>query len=173
MTNLKKLNNPFGFMNKSQNNITIYTDGSCHTQHKIGGWAAIILVEDEEIGLQDYELNTTHNRMELQAVIKTLEYIENNKLEYKTIIIKSDSQYVVRIRERKEKLKAADFITKKGTPIQNKDLVLQLIHYIESMNLEFVKVKAHQKKTSVRNYNIDVDKRSRQIVRDYVKKNFK
>jgi len=153
-----------------QKKITIYTDGSCHTQHKIGAWASIILIGEDEILLKDYEKNTTHNRMELQAVIKSLEYIRHHKLNYCEICIKSDSQYVVRIKDRKEKLKAADFITKKGTDIQNKDLVQQLIFFIETMNLEFVKVKAHQKKTNIRNYNIDVDKISRKLVREYVKK---
>jgi hypothetical protein len=36
--------------------------------------------------------------------------------------------------------------------------------------VEFVKIKAHQKATDVVNYNIEVDKLSRQIVRDAVKK---
>jgi len=156
----------------TKNIITIYTDGSCHTQNKIGGWATILLINEEEIMLSGHVPKTTHNRMELLAVIKAIEYIENHKLGYQTIIVKSDSQYVVRIKERKEKLKAAEFVTKKGNDIKNKDLIVQLIHYIETLNLEFVKVKAHQKKTDIRNYNIDVDKASRKIVREYNKKTF-
>ncbi|NOZ34673.1 MAG: ribonuclease HI [Chlorobi bacterium] len=150
-------------------NITIYTDGSCHTQHKIGAWAAILLIGDEEIVLSGKKAETTHNRMELLSVIKAFEYIDNHKFTDYKIVIKSDSQYVVGIRERKEKLKAAEFITKKGNQIQNKDLVEQLISFIETMNVQFVKVKAHLKKTDNRNYNRDVDKLSRQIVRDYVR----
>ncbi|MCF6184409.1 MAG: ribonuclease HI [Bacteroidales bacterium] len=152
------------------NNITIYTDGSCHTQHKIGAWAAILLIGDEEIVLSGQKTETTHNRMELLSVIKAFEYIENHKFTGHKIIIKSDSQYVVGIQERKEKLKAADFITKKGNPIQNIDLVEQLIRYTETMNVQFIKVKAHLKKTDIRNYNREVDKLSRQIVRNYVRK---
>lgn len=149
--------------------ITIYTDGSCHTQHKIGGWASIILVDDKEILLKDFELNTTHNRMELLSVIKAFEFIESEDLEFNEIILKSDSQYVVGIQERKEKLQKNKFITKKGNEIQNKDLILRLIHYIEKLPIKFIKVKAHQKKTSERNINREVDKISRKIVRDYVK----
>ncbi len=119
--------------------------------------------------LKDFELNTTHNRMELLSVIKSFEFIENENFEFDKITLKSDSQYVVGIQERKEKLKNNKFITKKGTEIQNKDLVLRLIHYIEKLPIEFIKVKAHQKKTSERNINREVDKISRKIVRDKVK----
>lgn len=151
------------------NEITIYTDGSCHTQHKVGAWAAIILVDNNEILLDGHELNTTHNRMELLSVITALEYIEEQKLPFSKTTVKSDSQYVIKIKERKEKLKQANFITKKGKEIQNKDLVIRLIKFIETIELEFIKVKAHQKKTNIRNYNIDVDKTSRKIVRNIVK----
>lgn len=150
--------------------ITIYTDGSCHTQHKVGGWASIILVNETEVTLSGFELNTTHNRMELVSVIKAFEFIENKDFQYSKIILKSDSQYVIGIQNRKEKLQKTNFITKKGTEIKNKDLVLQLINFIEKLNIEFVKVKAHQKKNSERNINREVDKLSRKIVRDYVKK---
>ena len=107
--------------------------------------------------------------MELLAVIKAFEFIKDKNFEFDKIILKSDSQYVIGIQERKEKLKRANFITKKGTEIQNKDLVQRLIHFIEKLPLEFIKVKAHQKKTSERNINREVDKISRKIVRDKVK----
>jgi len=90
-------------------------------------------------------------------------------LPFSKTTVKSDSQYVIKIKERKEKLKQANFITKKGKEIQNKDLVIRLIKFIETIELEFIKVKAHQKKTNIRNYNIDVDKTSRKIVRNIVK----
>jgi len=158
-------------MNNLKNEINIYTDGSCNPVHKIGGWAAILIFDDEEILLKGEELETTHNRMELLSVIKALEYIENQNLTDCKIIVYSDSQYVVKLIERKVKLVAADFFTKKGSAIQNKVLVEKIIDYIESLNLHFVKVKAHQKKSDSKNYNRDVDKISRKIVREYVRKN--
>jgi len=48
--------------------------------------------------------------------------------------------------------------------------VKELLHLVSIINVEFVKIKAHQKATDVVNYNIEVDKLSRQIVRDAVKK---
>ncbi len=158
-------------MNKIRNEINIYTDGSCNHLHKVGGWAAIIILAEKEILLKGLETETTHNRMELLSVIKAFEYIEKNDLAELKIIVKSDSQYVVRIIERKEQLLTNNFITKKEKPIQNKDLVEKIIHYIDCLDLEFVKVKAHQKKSTKRNYNREVDKISRKIVREYVRIN--
>jgi ribonuclease HI len=152
--------------------IEIYTDGSCHTQCKIGGWAAILFLDGQKIILQGVDQNTTHNRMELLAVIKAIEFTEEN---YKDASLKvyTDSQYVFRIPERMEKLKRTDFITKKGKALQNQDLLEILISGIETLSIEFVKVKAHQHSdssnfNSPENYNSEVDKLARQIVREAV-----
>ncbi len=149
--------------------INIYTDGSCHTELKIGAWAAIILCPKESITLTGEAYDTTHNRMELLAAIEALNYIKKNSdLAQEQIVICSDSQYVVELLDRKDKLQAGNYLTKKGLPRQNADLVKQLISYMESLNLDFIKVKAHQKKTDTENYNRTVDKLSRKIVRQLV-----
>lgn len=103
--------------------------------------------------------------MELLAVLKALDFLENEKLVFSKIEIVSDSQYVVRIIERKEKLKSANFLTKKNNSIRNVELVKKLIEKIESLPLEFTKVKAHQKKTDEINYNRVVDFLARSEVR--------
>ncbi len=152
-----------------QNVIEIYTDGSCHTDYNIGAWAAILLVANDKILLKGEAQNTTHNRMELLAVIKAIEFVDAN---YKnaSLIVYTDSQYVFRIPERMEKLKKNNFQTKKGVPLHNNDLVQILIRQIEVHTIEFIKVKAHQKTESgIINFNSEVDKVARQAVRDVVK----
>lgn len=151
--------------------IEIYSDGSCNQQYKIGGWASIVIIDNKETLLKGEELETTHNRMELLGFIKAIEYLETINMSKNKIRIISDSQYLVNLNERREKLKAANFITGKGTNIQNKDLVEKIIYYIENMDIEFVKIKAHQKRNEIRNVNREVDKISRQIVRNSVQKN--
>ena len=153
--------------------IEIYTDGSCNTQYNIGAWVAILLFADNQILLKGEAQNTTNNRMELMAVIKAIEFANEN---YKnsSLIIYTDSQYVSRIPERMGKLAKNNFITKKGIELQNSDLLRILIHQINSHTIEFVKVKAHQHSniTSLNNsinYNSEVDKIARQIVRETVK----
>jgi len=149
--------------------IQIFTDGSCHTQKKIGGWAAIILFENKKIELEGHELETTHNAMELLAVVKALDFLGKNNISLTKIEVVSDSQYVVGILERKEKLKQANFLTKKNNSIRNIKLVKQLIEKIETLPISFTKVKAHQKKTSEINYNRVVDKLARAVIRKYDK----
>lgn len=153
----------------NSNVIEVFTDGSCHTQLKIGGWASILFFEGRKEVIYGSENGTTHNRMEILAVLKALEHLTSKNKVLEKVIIHSDSQYVVNIITRKEKLKRNKFLSKKGTPLQNADLVQRLIHFIENHNIEFVKVKAHQKETDIINHNHEVDKIVRKLVREKVK----
>jgi ribonuclease HI len=153
-----------------KNDIEVYTDGSCNTQHKIGAWAAILFIGENEFVLKNTEINTTNQQMELQAVLNVLDYIKNENIDYSNIIIYTDSQYVAGIEGRIEKFKNQDYRTKAGEPVRNIDLVKKLVFYIENMQINFVKVKAHQKANDTKNYNRFVDKLCRKMVREYVKK---
>jgi ribonuclease HI len=147
--------------------VKIYTDGSCNTTLKTGGWAAIIFLDDKKIILKGIEFNTSHNRMELTAVIESLQFIEKQNNSHKLVNVYSDSQYVNRIPERIEKLRSNYFLTARGKPVRNADLIEKLITLIVTINIEFIKVKAHQKKNELDNYNREADKISRKIVRNY------
>ena len=155
-------------MNNLSHDIEIYTDGSCHTQLKIGAWAAIIIVNNKKEILKGKEFETTHNRMELLAVINSIKHVLANFSNFNLLKIYSDSQYVVNLNNRKEKLLTNKFITKKGKELNNIDLLAELISFMEMPNIKFIKVKAHQKQTEVENINIEVDIIVRQIVRDAV-----
>ena len=148
--------------------ITIYTDGSCHTQLKIGAWAAVILIANDKKTLTGTANNTTHQRMELMAAIEALSYVQHHFPMVININLISDSQYVIGLPARRQKLQAANFTTKQGQAIQNVDLVQQLYKLSESFNIDFIKIQAHLKKTSDINYNIEVDRLSRQMVREKV-----
>lgn len=150
----------------TENSITVYTDGSCHTQLLQGAWAAILFIDEEKVILQGEERDTTHNRMELKAVINALLYVDKRGLQHKRIHIYSDSQYVVNLVDRIEKLRRKNFITNKGTPIQNIDLIQQLIGQIETHQVQFTKVKAHQKDGDEINREVDI------IVRKLLRKNY-
>lgn len=149
--------------------VEIYTDGSCHTQHFIGAWVAIVFIAGEKIILSGEKLNTTHNQMELTAVIKSLQYLQQLSKKIISITIITDSQYVTGLQERAKKFAAQKFETKKGNAISNVLLVKELLLLSSSMPVNFVKIKAHQKKTAEVNYNMEADKLSRNIVRQAVK----
>ena len=77
--------------------VRIYTDGACVGNPGPGGWAAIILLENEKKELFGGEKLTTNNRMELTAAIKALEYCnkkEQKQLSFKQIKIYTDSTYL-------------------------------------------------------------------------------
>ena len=152
--------------------ILVYTDGSCNPEYEIGAWAAILLVRDEKIVLSGVAEKTTHQRMELSAVIKAFEYLAEANLFDPFIQIFTDSQYVVGIPGRSGKLKAMSFITKSGLPLRNADLLLLLMEYIEKLKPTFIKVKAHQN-DDTQNGNHEVDKLSRKLVREEVERKSK
>lgn len=155
------------------NQVTVYTDGSCMHQMSDGGatgaWVALIFIDDQKIVLQDVVPATTHNRMELAAVIYSIRYITERVVE-PVITFYTDSQYVVQLQQRKEKLISKNFQTQKGTSVRNDDLVRELVGYLEKYSIDFVKVKAHQKQSAFSDYNREVDKLVRKMLREYVKR---
>lgn len=79
--------------------ITIFTDGACNKNHirkNIGGWAYVILNEFGVKTREDSgrEIDTTNNRMEIMAMLKALEIV-NNHYKNEEVTIFSDSQYVI------------------------------------------------------------------------------
>ena len=136
--------------------IEIYTDGSSHTQKLIGAWAAIIYYNDSKIIIKQVVVNANHNRMEMQAVIQAIKFVDTNYSTNIPIIINSDSQYVVNLVDRKEKLKKNEFMTRKGNPVKNLDLVITLIDQIETHEITFNKIKAHVKDGDIKNREVDL-----------------
>ena len=127
--------------------IKIYTDGACVGNPGPGGWAAIILMENEKKELFGGEKLTTNNRMELTAAIKALEYCdaqEGKQLSLKQIRIYTDSTYVkegitVWINNwEKNNWKTAD---KKN--VKNVDLWKSLKELIKSNQIEWNWIKGH------------------------------
>lgn len=80
---------------KKKHEIEVYTDGSCNLNdpNRVGGYGVVSIYDgviNEHYG--GGQRGTTHNRMELLAVIVSLERLPTK---YFTILIQSDSQYVV------------------------------------------------------------------------------
>jgi ribonuclease HI len=145
--------------------IHLYTDGSHHHQTRQGAWAALIHHADNSIILKGIVENTTNNRMELWAVIQAITHIKSQNIPYEHICIHTDSQYVIGIDRRKDRLQANNFYTKTGKLLPNVDLLKMMINYIETEPLEFIKVKAHLKKAEANPYHRKVDKLVRRLLR--------
>jgi ribonuclease HI len=154
------------FSNSRKESITIFTDGSCHAYLKTGGWAAIIFIDSEKVILEGRNSKTTHQRMELTAVLESLKYLERYGRADEEVVIYSDSQYVVDLVKRKEGLMSSNYLTKKFKPVRNTDLVKELINFMGFLNIRFVKVKSHQKLSDLESkLNREVDVLSRKNMR--------
>ena len=103
--------------------VDIYTDGACRGNPGPGGWAAILSAGGREKELAGAQLQTTNNRMELQAVIEALQALKRPV----RIRLYNDSQYVRRgILEWLAQWKARGWKTADNKPVKNQDLWLLL-----------------------------------------------
>ncbi len=150
------------------NIIKVYTDGSCHTQLKYGAWAAIILNKNDEYIIKGTAQNTTHNRMELQAIINALYYVTFSAINFDKIEIYTDSQYAVNLTARKHRIVANNFLTKKGTALQNNDLLKVLFNLFETLSIQLIKVAAHKPANIRDNQNRKADLVVRALMRKTV-----
>lgn len=79
---------------KQQKKINIWTDGASIPNPGRGGYAAIVLEGDVPCyAVMGYEQETTNNRMEMMAVIASLETIDPGK--YPKVYVHSDSQLII------------------------------------------------------------------------------
>ncbi len=149
--------------------ISIFTDGSCNPVGRIGGWAALLFIDGEKILLSGSQLETTHQRMELTAALKAIGHLQTLESADQEICIYTDSQYLAGLPHRRSKLLLAGLTTKKNLILPNADLIHQLLGYLDTLSLTFIKVRSHEKFSGQENYNREVDKLSRKIVRDSVR----
>lgn len=124
-----------------QEGLTIYTDGSCISEAR-GGYAGILLQNNEIITeISGGKLNTTNNQMELQAVIKSLEAVQDTNQE---ITIYTDSKYVKNgITEWIQNWKQNGWKTANRKDVLNQDLWKELDDISQDKKISWNWVKAH------------------------------
>ena len=123
--------------------IEAATDGACSGNPGPGGWGGLIIFDDKsELEIGGSEQNTTNNRMELTAAIKTIEKLKNYKLK-ENFKLRTDSKYVI---EGYTKWiinwKRNGWKTSSGKSVQNLDL-WQKIDQLRISGLEMEYVKGH------------------------------
>ena len=121
--------------------VDIFTDGSCSGNPGPGGWAAIIL-ENNEVKDMIYgnEKNTTNNKMELLAPIKAIEKFKKKS----EISIMTDSSYVkdgmtIWIK----KWEKNGWKTASRKPVKNKELWKKLKNLSSKHSIKWIWVKGH------------------------------
>ena len=122
---------------------TLHTDGGCSPNPGLGGWAYVLEQGGELIEGSGGDRETTNNRMELTAVIRGLQAVnEGNAVE-----LISDSTYVLKgLSEWMPNWKAAGGTRKvsgKRKPVLNVDLWIELAALYESRKVTCTWVKGH------------------------------
>ena len=122
-----------------------YTDGSAdNTGDKSGGWAFVLDLLGFRVISSGFEKDTTNNRMEILAVLKLLQYIDEHfKDAADNVVITSDSQYVIKsLTEWRFKWESNGWKTNSG-PVKNLDLWKILTPLTDKLKPEFNWVKGH------------------------------
>lgn len=126
---------------KKDNNVVIYTDGACSGNPGAGGWGAVLFHGDYKKEISGYEKDTTNNRMELTAVIKSLQMLKSPC----NVELYSDSAYVVNafLQGWLENWKKNGWIGSDKKQVKNIELWQELDRLINIHNVHFNKVKGH------------------------------
>ena len=130
------------------NMLEIYTDGSCSTNLRKGGWGYVVLdnevVKHEDCGAED---DTTNNRMELTALLKGIQWVENNFLYAKDVVVYTDSSYIANCfkEEWYKRWRSNGWRTANRVAVKNQDLWREILNLYErgTHNIEIVYVKGH------------------------------
>ena len=117
--------------------IEIFTDGASSGNPGPGGYGAILRSGKYYKELSEGFRKTTNNRMELLAVIKALEALKKPD---QTVIIYSDSKYVIDAIDKKW---VYGWLQKGFKDKKNKDLWLRYLDISKQHNIKFVWVRGH------------------------------
>jgi len=154
--------------------IKLFTDGSVNTQSKIGYGSYLLISENKllsesinsKVELKRFE-ETNSTKLELQTLLWALSKIETDGI---NITIYSDSQNVINLLKRRERLEQNNYISNKNKLLNNFLLYKEFYKITDVISCKFVKVDGH-KKAEQKN-DIDwlftlVDKASRKALRKY------
>ena len=120
--------------------IKIYTDGSCIQNPGNGGWAAIMLINNEKKAISGFKKNTTNNQMELMAAIEALKKIPIGE----EVQIYTDSKYVkVGITEWIEKWSQNNWKTSSKKKVKNLELWKELSSISKKHKIKWLWIKGH------------------------------
>ncbi|MDA8928208.1 ribonuclease HI [Gammaproteobacteria bacterium] len=120
--------------------VELFTDGACKGNPGVGGWGALMRFGETEKRLFGAEAETTNNRMELMAVICSLEALT----EPCSVSITTDSKYVLQgMTEWLANWKRRNWQTAAKKPVLNVDLWKRLDAAVGGHQIEWHWVKGH------------------------------
>ena len=139
--------------------VTIYTDGACSGNPGPGGWAAVLICENNKKEIFGGKKNTTNNIMELTAIIEGLRALKTEC----EVEIFSDSAYCVNAFNQNWIFGwiKKNWKTSSGEPVKNKELWQELYSLTKKHKVKFNKVKGHS--------NVELNNRCDELARNAIK----
>jgi len=153
--------------------LFLFSDASVNPQTNIGYGAYMLLGEYEldaplskhKIKVKRFE-NTNSSKLELEAFLWALSMVPTKNCK---IIVYTDCQNIINLRERENRLKKNNYMTKKNALIKNYELYKKFYEMTDFYDCDFIKVKGHKKtedKDIVDIFFTLVDKASREALRE-------
>jgi ribonuclease HI len=133
---------PFDLASSQPPHVELYTDGACSGNPGPGGWGYILRhpASGKEVEAAGAELETTNNKMELQAVIEGLSALQRRSI----VDLYSDSQYVLKgLKEWMAGWKAKGWRTADKKPVKNRELWERLDELVAQHEVRFHWVRGH------------------------------
>lgn len=153
--------------------ILLFTDGSINTQSKVG-FGAYLAVSDNKLSLEVLNSlvklkrfeQTSSTKLELQTLLWALNEIN---LSGKKVKIFTDSQNLIGLLRRRERLEKNNFISKNNKRLNNDELYQEFYKITDELDIQIFKVSGH--KASGQKDDIDklftlVDRASRKALRE-------
>ena len=145
--------------------VNFYTDGACsgnQNDDNIGGWGAILEYGDTVKELHNGEVNTSNNKMELDAVINAFRQLKRDGL---TIHVFTDSSYVANCFLKKWYVgwREKGWKNSKKQPVENRERWEELLSMVEKNDVTFFRVKGHVNLDSA---SVSADKMYRKFLDD-------
>lgn len=123
-----------------KNKVEIYSDGACSGNPGPGGWGSVLLYNSHRRELSGGEPQTTNNRMELMAVIQSLETLKRPC----EVIVHTDSTYVMKgMTEWLAQWKKRDWRTADRKPVKNVELWQRLEQAMHRHRVRWRWVRGH------------------------------
>ncbi|MFA6138072.1 MAG: RNase H family protein [Sulfurimonas sp.] len=151
----------------------LFTDGSVNPKTKIGYGSYFVIDEDklsgnlqaDAIKTKRFE-NTSSTQLELETLLWAFSEID---LENCKIIIYTDCQNIIGLKDRREGFEKNNYISATNKLLKNHELYKEFYKIIDKTESQFIKVKGHMKKSA--KDEIDtiftlVDKASRAALRE-------
>jgi len=122
-------------------NVTVYTDGACSGNPGPGGWAAILIENEDSRTLTGGEPHTTNNRMELTAALEALRALKTSA----TVTLHTDSAYLSNAFNQGwlDNWQENAWQTASNDDVKNRDLWQALLEETDRHEVDWVWVKGH------------------------------